>query len=105
MLMVYQTLIRIGRPSFALAKEGNTLYDTGIKVSEVARAKGEKLVGARGLEAMVPHRWCATRIQHAKFADSSIKLDGRITKNEFSAENNKWFSRPDVAKIMSIKYT
>jgi hypothetical protein len=102
MLIDYKKLLAIGQPSFALTQINKQFFDTGIIVSQTALAKGQKLVGGRGLEAMVPHRWCATRIQKV---GKDEKLDGQFTKAEFAAVNSKWFSRPDVAKIMSVKYT
>lgn len=100
MLFEYPTLLRIGRPSFALVKKNNKFFDTGIIVSQTALNKGEKLVGGRGLEKMVPHRWCATRILKA---EKDEKLDGQFTKDEFNIKSAEWFARPDVAKIMASK--
>jgi hypothetical protein len=46
---------------------------------------------------MVPHRWCATRVLKVSGTE---KLDGNFTRAEYEAVNNKWFSRPDVIRIM-----
>jgi len=100
MLFDYQTILKIGRPSFALTNKGGKFLDTGVVVSQTALENKCKLIGVRGIEKLVPHRWCATRILKLRGDD---KLDGRITKGEFDAETRRWFSRPDVAKIMSIK--
>jgi hypothetical protein len=102
MLMDHKELIHMGKPTFALTKKNGQFFDTGVIVSQTALRTGRKLVGGRGLESMVPHRWCATRIQRI---GKDEMLDGRITPAAFSTENNKWFARPDVANIMSIKYT
>jgi hypothetical protein len=102
MLFNYRDILSIGRPTFALTKKNGQFFDTGVIVSQAALRHGKKMVGGRGLESMVPHRWCATRIQKV---DKDGVLDGHITPAAFSAENQKWFARPDVAEIMSIKYT
>jgi len=100
MLFNYGTLLRIGKPTFALTKKDNQFYDTGIIVSQTALRNGEKLVGGRGLEAMVPHRWCATRVLKVS---GDERLDGQFTRSEFDTESNKWFARPEVVRIMSSK--
>jgi len=102
MLIDYRELLSIGRPSFALTKKNGQFFDTGIVVSQTALRHGKKLVGGRGLEALVPHRWCGTRIQRA---GKDGVLDGHITPTAFAAENRKWFAKQDVMGIMSIKYT
>jgi hypothetical protein len=97
MLFDYQKILRVGKPSFALVRTGNTFIDSGIAVSKAALAAGETLVGGRGLEKMVPHRWCATRVLKIT---GDRKLDGRVTRSEFDAESEAWFKRPDVQAIM-----
>jgi GT2 family glycosyltransferase len=96
MLFDYKKLRGLGDPSFALVKKGGRFFDTGIAVSESALAKGYRLVGARGLEQLVPHRWCATRIQKVS---GDQKLDNRVTRSEFTQQNDRWFTRPDVQAI------
>lgn len=98
MLFDYQKMLKIGKPSFALIRTGNTFIDSGIEVSRTALAAGETLVGGRGLEKLVPHRWCATRV--LKFSGDR-KLDGRITRSEFDIESEQWFNRPDVKNILT----
>jgi glycosyltransferase involved in cell wall biosynthesis len=100
MLFEYSKILKMGRPSFALMKKDGKFYDTGIVVSQTALKRGEKLVGAKNIDKLVPHRWCATRILRVT---GDEKLDNRITRSEFNAENNIWFSRPDVVDILTSK--
>jgi len=100
MLFEYPTILRIGKPSFALVKKSSQLFDSGVMVSQAALRHGEKLVGARGIETLVPHRWCATRILKVSGDD---KLDGRITRKEFNEESEKWFARPGISEILASK--
>lgn len=98
MLFDYNKLLKIGKPSFALIKTRNTFIDTGIAVSKAALDHGEVLVGARNIDALVPHRWCATRVLRIS---GDKKLDNRITRSEFNEETDQWFNRADVRQILS----
>jgi len=97
MLFDYKKLLLLGRPSFALAKRGGRFLDTGIMVSERALEYGEMLVGIKNMQELVPHRWCATRIQKV---NGDERLDGNFTKSEFDEVNEKWFSKPEIINIM-----
>jgi hypothetical protein len=99
MLIDCRKLARIGRPSFQLTTINNIFYDTGVVFSMKAIEHGERLVTVKGIAAMVPHRWCGTRIK--KVAGTGQKLDGHFTSDEYYNTMSAWFNRPDVLSILN----
>jgi len=99
MLIDYKKLGKIGKPSFQLTTINNVFYDTGVVFSMKAIERGEMLVPVKGMSALVPHRWCGTRIK--KVAGTGQKLDGHFTSDEYYNTMAEWFNRPDVLAIIN----